>query len=138
MKTQMFLKGAMVAIVLFVGAALFAGTSGVKCEGSVVDQYGEGIVGITVTTTSGPSVSATTNSLGRFSMSGIQAGSAVRVIVPAGFSAVGNTESDPLTQAENEVNFTLPFSRTGIIRVIQFVGLFSIKSSTGIAKPPAF
>ena len=73
MKTQMFLKGAMVAIVLFVGAALFAGTSGVKCEGSVVDQYGEGIVGITVTTTSGPSVSATTNSLGRFSMSGIQA-----------------------------------------------------------------
>ena len=42
MKTQMFLKGAMVAIVLFVGAALFAGTSGVKCEGSVVDQYGEG------------------------------------------------------------------------------------------------
>ena len=30
MKTQMFLKGAMVAIVLFVGAALFAGTSGVK------------------------------------------------------------------------------------------------------------
>ena len=46
MKTQMFLKGAMVAIVLFVGAALFAGTSGVKCEGSVVDQYGEGIVGI--------------------------------------------------------------------------------------------
>ena len=35
MKTQMFLKGAMVAIVLFVGAALFAGTSGVKCEGSV-------------------------------------------------------------------------------------------------------
>lgn len=52
MKTQMFLKGAMVAIVLFVGAALFAGTSGVKCEGSVVDQYGEGIVGITVTTTS--------------------------------------------------------------------------------------
>ena len=105
MKTQMFLKGAMVAIVLFVGAALFAGTSGVKCEGSVVDQYGEGIVGITVTTTSGPSVSATTNSLGRFSMSGIQA--AVRVIVPAGFSAVGNTESEPLTQAENVVNFTL-------------------------------
>ena len=103
MKTQMFLKGAMVAIVLFVGAALFAGTSGVKCEGSVVDQYGEGIVGITVTT----SVSATTNSLGRFSMSGIQAGSAVRVIVPAGFSAVGNTESEPLTQAENVVNFTL-------------------------------
>ena len=102
MKTQMFLKGAMVAIVLFVGAALFAGTSGVKCEGSVVDQYGEGIVGITVTTTSGPSVSATTNSLGRFSMSGIQAGS-----VPAGFSAVGNTESEPLTQAENVVNFTL-------------------------------
>ena len=101
MKTQMFLKGAMVAIVLFVGAALFAGTSGVKCEGSVVDQYGEGIVGITVTTTSGPSVSATTNSLGRFSMSGIQAGSA------AGFSAVGNTESEPLTQAENVVNFTL-------------------------------
>ena len=97
MKTQMFLKGAMVAIVLFVGAALFAGTSGVKCEGSVVDQYGEGIVGITVTTTSGPSVSATTNSLGRFSMSGIQ----------AGFSAVGNTESEPLTQAENVVNFTL-------------------------------
>ena len=94
MKTQMFLKGAMVAIVLFVGAAL-------------VDQYGEGIVGITVTTTSGPSVSATTNSLGRFSMSGIQAGSAVRVIVPAGFSAVGNTESEPLTQAENVVNFTL-------------------------------
>ena len=38
MKTQMFLKGAMVAIVLFVGAALFAGTSGVKCEGSVVDD----------------------------------------------------------------------------------------------------
>ena len=107
MKTKMFLKGAMVAIVLFVGAALFAGTSGVKCEGSVVDQYGEGIVGITVTTTSGPSVSATTNSLGRFSMSGIQAGSAVRVIVPAGFSAVGNTESEPLTQAENVVNFTL-------------------------------
>ena len=107
MKTQMFLKGAMVAIVLFVGAALFAGTSGVKCEGSVVDQYGEGIVGITVTTTSGPSVSATTNSLGRFSMSGIQAGSAVRVIVPAGFSAAGNTESEPLTQAENVVNFTL-------------------------------
>ena len=71
MKTQMFLKGAMVAIVLFVGAALFAGTSGVKCEGSVVDQYGEGIVGITVTTTSGPSVSATTNSLGRFSMSAV-------------------------------------------------------------------
>ena len=67
MKTQMFLKGAMVAIVLFVGAALFAGTS----------------------------------------MSGIQAGSAVRVIVPAGFSAVGNTESEPLTQAENVVNFTL-------------------------------
>ena len=97
MKTQMFLKGAMVAIVLFVGAALFAGTSGVKCEGSVVDQYGEGIVGITVTTTSGPSVSATTNSLGRFSMSGIHAGSAVRVI----------TESEPLTQAENVVNFTL-------------------------------
>lgn len=40
-------------------------------------------------------------------MSGIQAGSAVRVIVPAGFSAVGNTESEPLTQAENVVNFTL-------------------------------
>ena len=35
MKTQMFLKGAMVAIVLFVGAALFAGTSGVKCGRSV-------------------------------------------------------------------------------------------------------
>ena len=30
MKTQMFLKGAMVAIVLFVGAALFAGTLNVK------------------------------------------------------------------------------------------------------------
>lgn len=28
MKTQMFLKGAMVAIVLFVGAALFAGHLG--------------------------------------------------------------------------------------------------------------
>ena len=40
MKTQMFLKGAMVAIVLFVGAALFAGTSGVKCEGSVVSVWG--------------------------------------------------------------------------------------------------
>lgn len=54
MKTQMFLKGAMVAVVLFVGAALFAGTSGGKCEGSVVDQYGDGIMEITVTTTSGP------------------------------------------------------------------------------------
>ena len=107
MKTQMFLKGAMVAIVLFVGAALFAGTSGVKCEGSVVDQYGEGIVGITVTTTSGPSVSATTNSLGRFSMSGIQASLPFLKFLLAGFSAVGNTESEPLTQAENVVNFTL-------------------------------
>ena len=107
MKTQMFLKGAMVAIVLFVGAALFAGPSGVNCDGSVVDLYGEGIVGITVTTTSGPSVSATTNSLGRFSMSGIQAGTAVRVIVPPGISAVGKTESEPLTQAENVLHYTL-------------------------------
>ena len=107
MKTQMFLKGAMVAIVLFVGAALFAGTSGVKCEGSVVDQYGEGIVGITVTTTTGPSVSEKNNTQRRFSIYGIQAGSAVRVIVPAGIRAVGNTESEPLTQAENVVNFTL-------------------------------
>ena len=125
MKTQMFLKGAMVAIVLFVGAALFAGTSGVKCEGSVVDQYGEGIVGITVTTTSGPSVSATTNSLGRFSMSGIQAGSAVRVIVPAGFSAVGNTESEPLTQAENVVNFTL-HDDSCIVGVLLFLAIFLV------------
>ena len=107
MKTKILLKGAMAAIVLFIGVALMAGTSRVSCEGYVFDQTGEPIAGISVTTTSGPNVTAATNIDGHYSMSGIQSGAAVRVIIPEGFSALGRTESGALTEVENFEDFSL-------------------------------
>ena len=63
MKTKMVWKGTMVVGVLWVGAAFGASTPGVGCEGNITAQHGEAIMGITVTTVSGPSVSATTDVL---------------------------------------------------------------------------
>lgn len=107
MKTKMLLKGTMVAIVLFVGAALFAGTSGVSCQGTVSDQYGSPIEGIWVRSTVNRASLDRTDSDGHYFLSGLSLNSTVEVIVPSGFAAISSTVSQPLSEQSNIANFVL-------------------------------
>lgn len=107
MKTKMLLRGAVVAIVLFVGLALFAGTSGVSCEGVVNDQYGSPIEGIYVQSSVNPAKQDRTDSDGHYFLSGLPQNSTVEVIVPSGFSESGSTVSQKLSEQSNIANFTL-------------------------------
>ena len=107
MKTRMLLKGAMVAIVLFLGATLFASTSGVSCEGIVSDQYGYPIENIYVRSTINVSSQARTDKNGHYFLSGLEQNSTVEVEIPSGFSALGSTVSQELSEQTNMANFTL-------------------------------
>lgn len=107
MKTKILLKGAMVAIVLFVGSVLWAGASGVSCEGIVSDQYSSPIEGIYVRSTVNPALQDMTGPDGHYSLSGLPQNSTVEVIVPSGFSELGSTVSQKLSGQTNIANFTL-------------------------------
>lgn len=107
MKTKILLKGTMVAIVLFLGTVLLAGSSGVNCQGTVSDQYGNPIEGIYVRSTSFTIKESVTDAMGRYSLTGLTQNTTVRVIVPTGFSASGSIESQKLTEQNNVINFTL-------------------------------
>lgn len=107
MKTRMLLKGTMVAIVLFLGATLFASTSGVSCEGIVSDQYGYPIEGVRVESTVNASQWNRTDKDGHYSLSGLEQNSTVEVEIPSGFSALGSTVSQELSGQTNMANFTL-------------------------------
>jgi len=107
MKTKMLLKGTMVAIVFFVGAALFANTSGVSCEGIVSDQYGNPVENVRVQCTDNTLLWNITGADGHYSMSGLPLNSTVEVIVPEGFHALGSTVSQKLSEQNNRVDFTL-------------------------------
>lgn len=109
MKTQMLLKGAVVAIVLFVGAALWAASSGVICEVTITDQYGEPISGVRINGTRADNTSCfeRTDSEGSCTMTGLKRGTTVQVVPPAGYTVDGEDQSDPLNSPVNTARFTL-------------------------------
>lgn len=107
MKTKTLLKGAVVAIVLFVGVTLLALSPGISCEGRVSDQYGSPIEDVYVRSTVNPELWNQTDANGHYFLSGLAPESTVEVVVPAGFSASGSTVSQPLTGQSNVVDFTL-------------------------------
>lgn len=107
MKAKTLLKSMMVAVVLFTGAALFASSSDVTCEGVVTDTQGNPIANVQVQSTVNPMKKGVTLDDGRYFISGLQRSSAVRVIVPAGYVPEGSTVSQSLTEDHNTANFTL-------------------------------
>lgn len=107
MKAKTLLKSMMVAVVLFTGAALFASSSDVTCEGVVTDTQGNPIADVLVQGVTDVTQKARTDADGYYFISGLQRNSAVRVIVPAGYVAEGSSISQSLTEDHNTANFTL-------------------------------
>lgn len=107
MKTKLVLKSTMVAIVLFLGIALYASSSGVSCQGTVKDQYDSPVEGVWIQSTANSALRDKTDMDGHYSLSGLQQNSTVEVVVPSGFSAMGSTISQPLSQQSNVADFTL-------------------------------
>lgn len=88
---------------------MFAGSSGVSCNGIVTNQRGTPLYGVTVTGIRSDSepVSVRTVSDGRYSMSGLECGSTVQVIPLPGYTIENDGHSQQRFNPANTADFVL-------------------------------
>lgn len=107
MRAKMLQRSTMVAVILLMSAALFAGSSGISCEGIVRDQFGDPIEDVLVRSTVNAMWQDITDENGHYSLSNLPENSTIEVVVPEGFSSTESTESQKLIEQSNVVDFTL-------------------------------